>query len=100
MKKDEFDSFINRLCIECGIIDNRVVENVYNGLLRLVVKELQLYKKIELPDLGTFKKGINNKANIVRYNVNTGTKENVLSKSRLNFRINRKIRLLTKEFLD
>jgi len=98
--KQDYDTFINLLCIECGIIDNSTVSMVYNGLIRLIIKELIAKKIIVLPEIGTFKKGTNYKSSIVQYNINQGTKENSLSKSRLNFRINQKLRLLTKDFLD
>jgi len=100
MKKDDYDSFINLLGVECGIIDSRVVSNVYSALVRLIISEIAHKKVLELPGIGIFKKSINNKANIVRYNINRGDKDNYSSKSRLNFRINRRIRLLTRDFLD
>jgi nucleoid DNA-binding protein len=100
MKQEQIDNFINGVCIECGIIDSRVVKSVYNGLVRYITNEINRTKLIELPMLGTFKKSSNNKANIIRYNLQKGTKENCLSTTRLNFKINPKLRMLTKEFLD
>jgi len=98
MTNDEFDQFIADLCVECGIMDNRVGRDLYNGLFRFIVKTVKRNNFIELPNIGTFRKTKNKHENIVRYNVNRGTRENVFSESYVKFKIDKRLKIQCRDY--
>jgi len=98
MNKDEVEQFLGDLCAECGIMDIRNGRDFYNGLQRFIIKNVREKGQVELPGIGKFSKTKNTHMNIVRYNVNTGSKENVFSESYVKFKIDRKLKLLCRDY--
>jgi len=46
------NEFYNQLSIECGLTDVFFIKRVYQGLNRMILRELKVNGYIELPDLG------------------------------------------------